>query len=64
MSLASSLVMGLSVGAASITIIFLGKVADNIGIEKMVNYLIVLVIAVTLVLTVYSFLPEDKNIKK
>ncbi|MBM3700702.1 MAG: MFS transporter [Actinobacteria bacterium] len=61
MSLASSLVMGLSVGTASITIIFLGKAADNIGIEKMVNYLIVFVIAVTLILTVYSFLPEDKK---
>jgi predicted MFS family arabinose efflux permease len=63
MGLASSLVMGLSVGTASITMIFLGKVADNIGIENMINYIIVLVLATAAILTAYSFLPEDKNIK-
>jgi FSR family fosmidomycin resistance protein-like MFS transporter len=53
MSLASSLVMGLSVGIASITMIFLGKIADYIGIVKTVNYLILLIFAIIILLIFY-----------
>ena len=38
MSLASSLIMGLSPGIAGITMIFLGKAADRIGIVALINY--------------------------
>ncbi|MBM3713684.1 MAG: MFS transporter, partial [Actinobacteria bacterium] len=58
MSFASSLVMGLSVGFASITMIFLGKAADYIGIEKTVSYLIILIFAVSILLTIYFFIPK------
>jgi len=61
-SLASSLVMGLSVGSASVTMIFLGKVADLVGIEKMVDNLIILILVVAVVLTAYLFLPDRKRV--
>lgn len=38
MALASSLILGLSPGIAGITMIFLGKVADRIGIVALINY--------------------------
>jgi FSR family fosmidomycin resistance protein-like MFS transporter len=38
MALASSLVLGLSPGIAGITMIFLGKLADKIGIVALVSY--------------------------
>jgi FSR family fosmidomycin resistance protein-like MFS transporter len=38
MSLASSLILGLSPGIAGITMIFLGKAADRIGIVSLVYY--------------------------
>lgn len=38
MSLASSLILGLSPGIAGITMIFLGKAADRIGIVNLVYY--------------------------
>jgi FSR family fosmidomycin resistance protein-like MFS transporter len=53
MSLASSLVMGLSVGTSSIVMIFLGKLADNIGIVKTMNYIIILIFAVSILLAFY-----------
>ena len=47
LSLASSLVMGLSSGSAGIAIMFLGKLADRIGIEKTIYFILILpVIAV------------------
>ncbi len=42
LSLASSLVMGVSSGSAGITIIFLGKLADKIGIEKTIYFILIL----------------------
>jgi len=59
MSLASSLVMGLSVGTASITMIFLGKVADIVGIQRMIEYLILLTVTVSLLLTIYLFIKDN-----
>ena len=40
--LASSLVMGLSAGSAGVTMIFLGKVADYIGIIRTINFVLIL----------------------
>ena len=53
MSLASSLVMGLSVGTSSIVMIFMGRLADNIGIIKTMNYIIILIFAVSFLLVFY-----------
>jgi FSR family fosmidomycin resistance protein-like MFS transporter len=61
MGLASSMVMGLSVGTASITMIFIGKVADNIGIQQTVFYIIILNLVLSLLLTVYYFIPIRKE---
>jgi MFS transporter, FSR family, fosmidomycin resistance protein len=41
LSLASSLVMGLSSGSAGITIMFFGKLADKIGIEKTIYFILI-----------------------
>ena len=38
MGLASSLILGLSPGIAGVTMIFLGKAADRIGIAALVDY--------------------------
>jgi len=38
--------------------IFLGKAADYIGIEKTVSYLIILIFAVSILLTIYFFIPK------
>ncbi|MBN1299214.1 MAG: MFS transporter [Actinobacteria bacterium] len=64
MSLASSLVMGLSVGTASITMIFLGRIADNTGIENMIKNLSAAVLAIAVLMTLYWFLPEKYQNKK
>ncbi len=42
MSLASSLILGFSPGIAGITMIFLGKAADIIGIAALINYELIL----------------------
>ncbi|MCL5071713.1 MAG: MFS transporter [Actinobacteria bacterium] len=42
LSLASSLVMGFSAGCAGIAVMFLGKLADKIGIEKTVYIILIL----------------------
>ncbi|MHB1276658.1 MAG: MFS transporter [Candidatus Humimicrobiaceae bacterium] len=42
LSLASSLVMGLSSGSAGIAIMFLGRLADKIGIEKTIYFILIL----------------------
>ncbi len=64
MSLASSLVMGLSVGISSITMIFIGKLADNIGIVKTMNYLLILIFFAVTLLAFYPLVSKkaDKNI--
>ena len=41
LSLASSLVMGLSSGSAGITIMFFGKLADKIGIERTIYFILI-----------------------
>ena len=58
MSLASSLILGFSPGMAGITMIFLGKAADIIGIANLINYELILVVFTFLML--FSF-PADKK---
>jgi FSR family fosmidomycin resistance protein-like MFS transporter len=65
MSLASSLILGFSPGIAAITMIFLGKAADIIGIVTLINYEIILIIFTVLMLFVFPLaersLRDEKN---
>ena len=50
--------MGLSVGAASITMIFLGKLADSIGIISTISYALILPIISIFLLIFYPLLEK------
>jgi len=56
MSFASSLVMGLSVGTASIVMIFLGKAADKFGIVNTIYYTSISIIVIAILLSFYPIL--------
>lgn len=58
-SLASSLVIGFSQGSAAITLIFLGKLADSIGIVKTINFLLILPLFSFLLLFIFPSLDKD-----
>jgi MFS transporter, FSR family, fosmidomycin resistance protein len=62
-SLASALVMGLSAGGASLVIIGLGKIADYIGIIKVINYILILPFIVSLLLFLFPYLYNLHNSK-
>ena len=62
-SLASSLVMGLSVGGASLVMIGIGKIADYIGIIRIVNYILIIPFAVSLLLFLFPYLYNKHNSK-
>ncbi len=61
MSLASSLILGFSPGIAAITMIFLGKAADIIGIPALINYEIILIIFTILML--FSFPLAERSLR-
>src|SRR3972149_11088956 len=61
MSLASSLILGLGPGLAAITMIFLGKAADIIGIVALINYELILIILALLLL--FSFPLAKRSLK-
>jgi FSR family fosmidomycin resistance protein-like MFS transporter len=52
-SLASSLILGVASGLAAVTMIFLGKAADIIGIERLIRYEIIFLFAAFLILLAY-----------
>lgn len=52
-SLASSMVMGVSAGIAAATVILIGKIADYIGIIKAINYVLVIPILASLLLFLF-----------
>ena len=58
MSLASSMVMGLSVGTGSIAMIFLGKAADKIGIVNTVYYSLISIAAIVILLSFYPMIAK------
>ncbi len=62
MSLASSLILGLSPGLAGITIIFLGKAADIIGIASLIRYELLGLILSLLILFIFPVL--EKRLKR
>lgn len=61
-SLASSFILGFSPGLAAITMIFLGKLADNIGIVKLINYELILLILTFLLLTIFPVIGKRYRI--
>jgi FSR family fosmidomycin resistance protein-like MFS transporter len=52
-SLASSMVMGLSGGIAAATVILIGKIADHIGMVKTINYVLILPVLTSLLLFLF-----------
>jgi FSR family fosmidomycin resistance protein-like MFS transporter len=52
-SLASSVVMGLSGGVSAATVILMGKVADYIGMVKTINYILILPVLASLLLFLF-----------
>jgi FSR family fosmidomycin resistance protein-like MFS transporter len=54
-SLASSIVMGVSGGFASASIILLGKIADNIGIVKTISYVLIIPVLASLLLFLFPY---------
>jgi len=62
MSLASSLILGLSPGLAGITMIFLGKAADIIGIASLIRYELLGLILSLLILFIFPVL--EKRLKR
>jgi FSR family fosmidomycin resistance protein-like MFS transporter len=62
-SLASSLVMGLSVGSAALIMIGIGKIADYIGIIKIINYILFIPIVGFLLLFLFPILYKKRNDK-
>jgi len=61
MALASSLVLGLSPGIAGITMIFLGKLADSIGIVTLINYELLGLVAAFLVFMLFPVMEKRSN---
>jgi len=61
-SFASSLILGLSSGLAGVTMIFLGKAADIIGIEKLVRYELLFLFAAFLILFFYPAVSKKHGI--
>ena len=58
MSLASSLILGLSAGLAGVTMIFLGKAADRIGIANLIRLELIFFLLVILLLAGYPFVEK------
>ena len=52
-SLASSIVMGVSGGIAAATVILVGKIADNIGMVRTINYVLIIPILASLLLLLF-----------
>jgi len=50
--------MGLSAGSAGVTMIFLGKVADSIGIMRTINLALILPVIALLLLTFFPRFDE------
>lgn len=54
-SLASSMVMGVSGGFSAATVILLGKIADTIGIVKTINFILIIPVLASLLLFLFPF---------
>ncbi|MCL5073846.1 MAG: MFS transporter [Actinobacteria bacterium] len=61
MSLASSLILGLSSGLAGVTMIFLGKIADIIGIAKLIRFELLLLALAILLMFAYPIIEKKSG---
>jgi len=57
-SLASSLVIGVSSGSAAATLMLVGKIADNIGIIRTINYVLILPVIAVLLLFLFPYIKK------
>ena len=55
-SLASSLIIGVSTGTAAATLMLIGKVADNIGMIKTINYVLIMPVLAVLLLFLFPYI--------
>jgi FSR family fosmidomycin resistance protein-like MFS transporter len=57
-SLASSLIIGASTGTAAATLMLIGKIADNIGMIRTINYVLILPIVAVLLLFLFPYIKK------
>lgn len=57
-SLASSLVMGMSTGSAAAALMLVGKIADKIGMIKTINYVLILPVIAVLLLFLFPYIKK------
>jgi len=55
-SLASSLIIGVSTGTAAATLMLIGKIADNIGMIKTINYVLIMPVLAVLLLFLFPYI--------
>lgn len=55
-SLASSFVIGVSTGSAAVTLMLVGKIADNIGMIRTINYVLILPVIAVLLLFLFPYI--------
>ena len=55
-SLASSFVIGVSTGSAAVTLMLVGKIADNIGMIRTINYVLILPVIAVLMLFLFPYI--------
>ena len=60
-SLASSIVMGVSVGCAAASVMLIGKIADLIGITETINYVLILPVIAFLALFLFPYFNSKNN---
>ena len=63
MSIASSLILGISPGLAGISLIFLGKAADVIGIALLIRCALILLIVSFILLFSHIFMDKKKDVR-
>ena len=56
LSLASSFVIGGSTGSAALTLMLVGKIADNIGMIRTINYVLILPVIAVLLLFLFPYI--------
>jgi MFS transporter, FSR family, fosmidomycin resistance protein len=63
MSVASSLILGISPGLAGVSLIFLGKAADAVGIALLIRYELILLLASFIVLFSHIVMDKKKDVR-
>ncbi len=61
-SLVSSLALGGSAGSAAATVILIGKIADNIGMVRTINYILILPVVASLLLSLFPVIKSKYKV--